>query len=511
MKLKNLLQNETITVIGDDNIEISEISYDSRKISKNYAFFALPGHNTDGTKYISEAISRGASVIITNTKYDINSITQVIVEDIFHFMPIFCAKFYNYPDKELSIIGITGTNGKTTTTYMLESIFINSNIDCGVIGTINYRYKNKIINGDNTTPQALDIYRIMREMVNNSIKYLIMEVSSHALSLSRVYGIDFDIAVFTNLTQDHLDFHKNEDNYFEAKSVLFKRLGMYTKRNKKYAVINVDDPYGWKLSKTKINAEIGLYSTLEKNAADFKARNIIVTNKGSVFDLFFNNKKVKIKISHIGLHNIYNAIAAFAVATYCEIPMKKILKGLNNLRSIPGRLEKVDTRGMGFEVIIDYAHTSDAFRNVLQTLKNLKFKRIITVFGCGGNRDRAKRPLMGKIASEMSDFVFITSDNPRAEDPHQIILDIEVGIKKFSNNKENYKVVIDREIAIKEAVMMAIKNDIILITGKGHEIYQIIGTEKINFNDAEIAKKYIDIKKNKKTPLNQIKQKEFPF
>jgi len=510
MKLKNLLRNENVIIIGDDDTEISEISYDSRKIYKNYAFFALPGYNSDGKKYINEAISRGASVIITDTKYDNNNITtQVIVKDIFHFMSIFCAKFYNYPDRELNIIGITGTNGKTTTTYMLESIFINSNIDCGVIGTINYRYKNKIINGDNTTPQSLDIYRIMKEMVENGIKYLIMEVSSHALSLGRVYGIDFDIVVFTNLTQDHLDFHKNKDNYFEAKSILFKRLGIYTKRNKKYAVINIDDPYGKKLSKTKINAEIILYSVLEKDIADFKAKNVITTNKGSIFDLFFYNEKVKIEINHIGLHNVYNAVAAFVVAIHSEISLEKILKGLNSLMNIPGRLEKVDTKGMGFEVAIDYAHTNDALKNVLQVLKNLKFKKIITVFGCGGNRDRAKRPLMGQIASKMSDFVFITSDNPRTEDPCQIILDIETGIKK--SNKENYKVVVDRESAIKEAVMMASKNDIILIAGKGHETYQIIGTEKINFNDIEVAKKYIDIKKKQKDTLKQLNQKEFTF
>ncbi|MDR1400977.1 MAG: UDP-N-acetylmuramoyl-L-alanyl-D-glutamate--2,6-diaminopimelate ligase [Endomicrobium sp.] len=509
MKLKNLLQNKNVTIIGDENIEISGISYDSRKIYKNYAFFALPGYNTDGRKYISEAILRGASVIITKTKHDANNITQVIVEDIFHFMSIFCAKFYNYPDRELNIIGITGTNGKTTTTYILESIFINSNIDCGVIGTINYRYKSKVVSGNNTTPQSLDIYRIMREMVSDNVKYLIMEVSSHALSLGRVYGIDFDIAVFTNLTRDHLDFYKNENDYFEAKSILFKRLGVHTKRNKKYAVINIDDPYGKKLSKIKINAEMRFYSAVDKNTADFKAKNIVITNKGSVFDLFFNNEKVKIEIRHMGLHNIYNAMAAFAVAVYSGISLEKILKGLNNLRDIPGRLEKIDTRGMGFEVTVDYAHTDDALKNVLQVLKGLGFKRIITIFGCGGNRDRVKRPLMGKIASEMSDFVFITSDNPRTEDPYQIILDIETGIKK--SNKENYKVVVDREIAIKEAVMMASKDDIILVAGKGHETYQIIGTKKIKFNDVKIAKKYIDIKEKQKVALKQIKQKELIF
>lgn len=506
MRLKDILHNENVIIIGNENVEISEISYDSRKIDKNHAFFALPGYNTDGRKYINEAILKGASVIITNTKYDTNAATQVIVKDVLHFMSVFCAKFYNYPDRELNIIGITGTNGKTTITYIVESIFANSGINCGVIGTINYRYKNKVIKGDNTTPQSLDIYRIMREMVDNNIKYLAMEVSSHALSLGRVYGIDFDIAVFTNLTQDHLDFHKNESNYFEAKSILFKRLGTYTKKNKKYAIINTDDEYGRKLLGTKINAEIKRYSILEKDVADFKAENVIITNKGSVFDLFFNKEKAKVKIKHIGLHNVYNALAAFGVAICSGIPFKRAVEGLNSSKEAPGRLERVYTKGMGFDIFIDYAHTDNALKNVLQTLKNINPKRIITVFGCGGDRDRKKRPLMGRIAIEMSDFVFLTSDNPRTEDPYQIILDIETGIKR--SNKRNYKVIVDRETAIKEAVIMADKDNIVLIAGKGHEIYQIIGTEKTNFNDIEIAKKYVDIKEKQKTAL---KQKEFIF
>jgi len=506
MKLKNLLENENVIVVGDENIEVAEISYDSRKIGKDYAFFALPGYNTDGRKYIDEAILKGASVIVTNTKYDTNNVTQVIVEDIFRFMSLFCAKFYNHPDRELKIIGITGTNGKTTITYMIESIFTNSGINCGVIGTINYRYKDKVIEGNNTTPQSMDIYKIMREMADNNVEYLAMEVSSHALSLGRVYGIDFDIAVFTNLTQDHLDFHKNESNYFEAKSILFKELGIYAKKNKKYAIINADDKYGRKLLETKINAEIKPYSIIEKNAADFTAKNIIITSKGSIFDLLFNKDKAKVKIKHIGLHNIYNALAAFGVAVCSGIPFKKAIKGLNASKSAPGRLERVDTKGMGFEIVVDYAHTDDALKNVLQTLKNIKPERIITVFGCGGDRDRTKRPLMGKVATEISDFVFLTSDNPRTEDPYQIILDIETGIKR--PDKKNYKVIVNREIAIKEAVMMADKDSIILIAGKGHETYQIIGTEKINFNDIEIAKKYVDIREKQKTAQKQTGQRE---
>ncbi|MDR0401722.1 MAG: UDP-N-acetylmuramoyl-L-alanyl-D-glutamate--2,6-diaminopimelate ligase [Endomicrobium sp.] len=501
MKLKKILKDEEVTIIGNDNIEISGVSYDSRKINKNYVFFSIKIKNDiDRIKYIKDAISSGASTIVTDTVYNIDNITQIIVKNISRFMSSFCAKFYNHPDKKLNVIGITGTNGKTTITYMLESIFTNSNINCGVIGTINYRYKNKIIESNNTTPQSLDIYKIMNDMINNDVKYIIIEVSSHALALDRVYGINFDMAIFTNLTQDHLDFHKNKSSYFKAKLILFKKLGIYFKKNiRKCAIINIDDTYGKKILKTKINAEIKSYSTIEDSNASFIAKNIIVTNKKSMFDLFFNKKKIKIKINQIGLHNIYNAIAGFVTALCVGIPTEKIVIGLNKLKYIPGRFEKIDTNEIGFDVIIDYAHTDDAIKNTLQVINNLKFKKIITIFGCGGNRDKKKRSLMGETVSKMSDFIFVTSDNPREEDPYQIILDIETGIKK--TNKNNYNITINREIAIKNAIMMAEKGDVILIAGKGHENYQIIGTKKISFSDAEMAKKYIYMKQKQKTTL----------
>jgi UDP-N-acetylmuramoyl-L-alanyl-D-glutamate--2,6-diaminopimelate ligase len=509
MKLKELLYDEDTFVIGDENTEVSGVSHDSRKIGKNYAFFALPGHNTDGRKYIAEAIVNGASVIITNSKYDTNDVTQVVVKDIFRFMSLFGAKFYNYPDRELNIMGITGTNGKTTITYMIESILANSGIECGVIGTVNYRYKNKVIEAYNTTPQSLDIYRIMRDITGSGVKYLVMEVSSHALSLGRVYGIEFDIAVFTNLTREHLDFHKNMDKYFEAKSALFKELGAGKKSNKKCAIINADDEYGRKLLKVGISAEIKLYSAIEKREADFKAGNIEITNNGAVFNLIFCNEMAKIRTRYIGVHNVYNALAALAAAACSGISFEKAVEGLNNSRQAPGRLEKVNTIGLGFEIVVDYAHTDDALENVLRALKEIKMKRIITVFGCGGDRDRAKRPLMGKTAVEMSDFVFVTSDNPRTEEPCQIILDIEVGIKR--SGKKNYKVVVDRETAIKEAVMMADKGDIVLLAGKGHETYQIASGGKVHFSDVEIAEKYIDLKAKQKVVAKQAGQREFTF
>ncbi|MDR1259923.1 MAG: UDP-N-acetylmuramoyl-L-alanyl-D-glutamate--2,6-diaminopimelate ligase [Endomicrobium sp.] len=509
MKLKEFLSNKNIIItIGDMDTEIAGISYDSRYIYKDYVFFALPGYNTNGKKYINEAISKGASVVVTNSQCSTNAKAQIVVNNIFHFMSFMCNKFYNYPDRELYVIGITGTNGKTTVTYMIESILKNLNIECGVIGTINYRYKDKIIEAINTTPQSLDIFKIMREMVDSGIKYLVMEVSSHALSLGRVYGVDFDMVVFTNLTRDHLDFHKNMNNYFKAKFMLFKKLGSGAKNGEKYIITNGDDKYGKKISKIRQCVNVKFYSVRD-DVADLKAENIKITMKDNSFDVIFDNEKTKISMKHIGVHNVYNALAALGAVIFSGISLKRASEGLNNFGYVPGRFEKIDTKNLNFEIIVDYAHTNDALKNVLQALQKIKFKKIITVFGCGGDRDRAKRPLMGKIAVEMSDFVFVTSDNPRLEDPYNIILDIEIGIKRIG--KKNYKVVVDREMAIKEAVMMAEQNDIVLISGKGHETYQIIGMKKFYFNDIEIAKKYVALKEKQKNLLKQIGQKEFTF
>ncbi|MDR0985298.1 MAG: UDP-N-acetylmuramoyl-L-alanyl-D-glutamate--2,6-diaminopimelate ligase [Endomicrobium sp.] len=504
MDLKKILINIKIKfkTLGNLNIKISSISYDSRKIKKNAVFFNLSRIEIESKKHIKEAIFNGASVIVSRFNYNISIVPKIIVKDITKFMAIFSANFYEHPDKDLTIIGITGTNGKTTTTYMLENIFLNNNINCGVIGTINYRYKNTIINSINTTPQSVDIYKIMRDMVNESIKYLIIEISSHALKLNRVFGINFNIAIFTNLTHDHLDFHKNMNNYFYTKINLFKQLNTSKKR---YAIINADDKYGKKLIKMKINANITPYAIKNNSSiVKVKAVNIKSTENYNSFNLLLNNTKnekiKKIKIPYIGIHNTYNALAALISAVYCNININEAIYGLENSKLFPpGRLEKIESTILGFKVFVDYAHTEDAIKNSIQTFINIGSNKIITVFGCGGNRDRTKRPIMGKIAVEMSSFVFITSDNPRMENQNKIIKDIKSGIE--IKKKNNFKVVPDREVAIKEAINMANKGDIVLIAGKGHETYQIIGNKKKYFNDIEISKKYILLKekKNKKS------------
>jgi UDP-N-acetylmuramoyl-L-alanyl-D-glutamate--2,6-diaminopimelate ligase len=394
---------------------------------------------------------------------------------------------------------------------MLESIFAAAGIECGVFGTINYRYKNKIINAPNTTPQSADLFLMMREMVDSGIKFLIMEVSSHSLALGRVADIEFDVAIFTNLTQDHLDFHENMDNYFDAKTILFKQLGLLNTKKQKCAIINIDDDYGKKLAQINPQIKTFTYGTKDDDY-DFKAENILISNFGSAFDFIVKDKKKeRIEIKHIGAHNVYNALASLAAAIFCGVNFDIAVHAIKSAKQAPGRLERIENQGLGFDIFIDYAHTDDALKNVLSALKAINPTRIITVFGCGGDRDRLKRPKMGEVAAQMSDFVFITSDNPRTEDAHKIILDIEVGMKRFKSLA--YKVVIDRKEAIAQAVTMCARGDVILIAGKGHEDYQIIGQEKIHFSDFQVASQCLNqrVKKKKTSKTKVMPQGEFDF
>lgn len=487
MKLNILLNSiNAKKIIGNTDIDIKGLSYDSRTVSIDYIFFALNGAHTNGIEFANQAISKGATCIISDTEIKNCNCTNIIVDNVLDSMSKISAKFYDYPDKKLTIIGVTGTNGKTSITYMTESILKTFNIDIGVIGTISYRYANVVIDAPNTTPQSLDLYKMMAEMVEAKIKFLIMEVSSHSLVLGRVSGIEFDIAVFTNLTQDHLDFHKNMENYFNAKKILFCSLSTNLKNNKKFAIINTDDIYGKKLLEDKnITANKISYSTSSKNGSLFcLAKNILLNSEGSSFNLESSFGNVQINVNQIGLHNVYNILAVICICVSIGIELKQVIENLKNMAGAPGRLEKIKS-DKDFSVIVDYAHTDDALKNVLSAIKNLNPAKIITVFGCGGNRDKTKRPKMAKVACTMSDFVFITSDNPREEDPIEITKDVEAGAKEI--NKTNYKVVVDRKEAIKEAIVSANKKDVVLIAGKGHENYQIIGRTKIHFDDREIA------------------------
>jgi UDP-N-acetylmuramyl-tripeptide synthetase len=483
---------QDILVLGKTNLDIQGLAYDSRNIKPKYVFFALKGNYTDGNIYIKQAIHKGACVIVTSERYYTKiekhtTTVYIIVQDILRFMAKMSAKFYNYPDKMLNIIGITGTNGKTTITYMIESIFKNFGINCGVIGTINYRYAGKCINAVNTTPQSLDLYKIMREMVDVGVSDLIMEVSSHALSMGRVYGIEFNTAIFTNLTNDHLDFHTTLNNYFNAKSILFRTFVKKKLQSKnRYAIINADDFYGRKLLKIKMDAEIHPYSILNNNRTNWKITNIKLSKTFTSFNFIYH----KVILQQIGLYNVYNAVAALIASICNNIPIRQAIQGIRKLKNIPGRLEQIDTKHIGVKIFIDYAHTVDALKSVLYTLRQLSTGKLITVFGCGGNRDKGKRAIMGRVAASISDFVIITSDNPRFEDPNQIVADIQTGIQ---TNKKNYKIILDRADAIKQAITLAKQGDIILIAGKGHEQYQIVKSKKIYFNDIEVVNSILHI------------------
>ena len=487
MNLNILLNTIKVkTIIGNTDIDIKGLSYDSRTVSSDYIFFALNGTHTNGIEFANQAISKGAVCVISDTEIKDCKCTNILVDNVLEAMSKISAKFYDYPDKKLTVIGVTGTNGKTSITYMTESILKAFNIDIGVIGTISYRYADIVIDAPNTTPQSLDLYKMMAEMVDAKIKYLIMEVSSHSLVLGRVAGIEFDIAVFTNLTQDHLDFHKDMNNYFNAKKMLFYSLSTNLKNNKKFAIINTDDIYGKKLLEdTNIKADKVSYSTSSKNSSLFcLAKDILLKSDGSYFNLESSFGNAQVNVKQIGLHNIYNILAVICICVSIGIELTQVIDNLKNMLGAPGRLERIKSN-KDFSVIVDYAHTDDALKNVLSAIKNLKPTKIITVFGCGGNRDKTKRPKMAKVACNMSDFVFITSDNPREENPVEITKDIEAGAKEI--NKKNYKVVIDRKEAIREAILSANKNDVVLIAGKGHENYQIIGRTKIHFDDRETA------------------------
>jgi UDP-N-acetylmuramoyl-L-alanyl-D-glutamate--2,6-diaminopimelate ligase len=491
MKLSEILYDLDYIPYGPVDVEVRGITYNSRKIGKNHIFVALPGAHQDGRKFIPEAVAAGANVVVLDGYYDAGNVTRIVVQDARIALARLSANFYRHPDASLNMIGVTGTNGKTTITYFLESIFEKIGQKTGVIGTINYRHGGRVIPAPNTTPQSADLYRILHEMAVEKTDNAVLEVSSHALAQGRVEGVEFDTAIFTNLTRDHLDFHKTMEDYFSAKSKLFTvNLERANKFNQKFAIINIDDPWGKKLAELIKPPTTPVTYGLGRNAV-FRAENIKLGHDGCEFVITCPAGRKKMLLPHIGRHNIYNALAAAAAAFANGISLDSVVYGIENAPPAPGRLQRVD-EGQHFLVLVDYAHTDDALINVLNTLRQLNPARLITVFGCGGDRDRSKRPIMGDAATKLSDFVFITSDNPRSEDPQRIALDIEVGIRR--QHRSNYQVILNREEAIAAAVNMAQKGDIILLAGKGHENYQIIGDKRAHFNDIEVASKYLKIK-----------------
>lgn len=460
------------------NKMVSGISSNSRLAGKNFIFVAVKGAQLDGSKFIDEAISKGAGFIVCDSGVKIRpdrGVEFIKVKDTRLALALLAACFYGDPSEKVKVIGITGTNGKTTITYLLEAILKEAGRHPGVIGTINYRYKNKIFPAKNTTPGPVEIQSMLADMAKKGIGYAAMEVSSHALDQERVSGIDFHSAIFTNLTQDHLDYHKTIKNYFNAKARLFKYMSP-----KSFAVINNDDRHGARLKKI---TSAGIITYGIKKKADLMARDIKFGIDHTEFNLCLGKRKIKFRTKLIGRHNIYNLLASCAWGIKEGIGLKTIKAALEGFSAVPGRLERINSK-KGFCVFVDYAHTDDALKNVLTSLRQFSTKRIITLFGCGGQRDKLKRPKMGRVATGLSDFAVITSDNPRSEDPADIVRDIEKGIKK-----NNYCVVLDRKKAIRESLQLARAGDIVLLAGKGHENYQVSKGKSIHFDDREEARR----------------------
>ncbi len=464
---------------------ITAISSDSRTVTPGSLFFALAGSTYNGASFIEDAVARGAKVVVRKgrakdpilLKKGKNAAYIIEVSDPHKSLREVARRFYANPSKTVKAIGITGTNGKTTVSYLIESILRQAKRPCGVVGTINYRAGSKTQPSLNTTPGLLENQHFLSLLRKKKIKYCVMEVSSHALDQGRVDLIDFQCAVFTNLTSDHLDYHGTTENYFQAKAKLFRSLSPQA-----YAAINTDDPCGKRLS-SMTKAKVITYGV--DKPADVKAEDIVSGVNGSRFILKMPRGTTEISTALIGKHNLYNILGACSAAWANKIRLQDIKKGIESFRVVPGRLERIDC-GQNFSVFVDYAHTEDGLKNVLSSLRAVAKAAIILVFGCGGDRDKTKRPKMGRVGSALADHVILTNDNPRSEEPEVIVDEI---IKGFSRN--NFEVMLDREQAIGRALRLAQEGDIVLIAGKGHEDYQIFKDRKIHFDDRETVRKIL--------------------
>lgn len=457
-----------------------DMEYNSQKIKEGDLFVALEGATVDGHQYIDDAIERGAKGIICSKKViEKDGIEYYYVENLRERLGEIASEFYGYPQDKISIVGVTGTNGKTTITYLLEQILGEKNV--ARIGTVEYKIGEEIIEAPNTTPESLDIIKICKKIVEKGIKYLVMEVSSHALKLGRVNMLKFDVGIFSNLTPEHLDFHKNMEEYFFAKKELFHKVKKVV--GKSNCVINLDDEYGKRYYSEFKGISYGIENGELKG--EFIEKNLIKISYKHENRFYENELKLKL----LGKYNLYNILGAIGGALSLGFSWDEIIKKVPELKGAPGRFEIVDCK-QNFTAIVDYAHSSDALENLLKAVKELEFSKIITVFGCGGDRDRTKRVPMTEIALKFSDLVIVTSDNPRTENPQSIIDEMIAGIDMEKNRKKLF-IEVDREEAIKKAVELCKDGEIIVVAGKGHETYQIIGRKKYHFDDREYLRREI--------------------
>ncbi|WP_028611228.1 UDP-N-acetylmuramoyl-L-alanyl-D-glutamate--2,6-diaminopimelate ligase [Paenibacillus harenae] len=479
----------TSRLVGDGETELTGIGNDSRTIQAGQLFICLRGHRVDGHLFAQEAAAAGAAAIIAEREQEVN-IPQLIVRDARLAMAVVANHFYGYPSQDVKLIGVTGTNGKTTTTYLIEQILNDQNRATGVIGTIELRYAGLSFPMSSTTPQTLQLQQYLSRMRDAGTEYCAMEVSSHALEQGRVKGCRFRTAVFTNLSQDHLDYHETMSRYAAAKGLFFSRLGNAYKAKeteRSYAVLNADDEVAAAYAELTA-ADVVTYGI--DHPADVRASNIRITAKGTTFRVSTFRGDADVTLQMAGKFNVYNALAAMSAVLIEGVELEAITSSLSSIPGVPGRVEAVHA-GQDFAVIVDYAHTPDGLDNVLRAVREFAEKRIICVFGCGGDRDRTKRPLMGAIAAAHAEHMIITSDNPRTEEPERIMKDIEAGLINSNINHEKYELIADRKAAIQKAVEMASPGDVVLIAGKGHETYQDINGIKHPFDDRIVAKEAI--------------------
>jgi UDP-N-acetylmuramoyl-L-alanyl-D-glutamate--2,6-diaminopimelate ligase len=498
MLLSTLIKAVMPFETGDNaDLEIAGLHYDSRKVKPGGLFFALKGVASNGYSFVDAAVKAGAVAVVGEEAFTPPAgIRYVRVANGRLAMSQMAAAFSGFPTASLPLVGITGTNGKTTTTYLVEAILEKSGIPTAVLGTVNYRFRERAIPAPNTTPESVDLQQTLRELIDLGARGVVMEVSSHALQQRRVDGCCFDVAIFTNLTRDHLDYHLDMESYFQSKLRLFSELlNADQTKPKRRAVVNVDDPYGPRIVAGSACPVIsyGLSGT-----ADVRADQVKFSVDGICCVLVTPQGNINLHSALLGRFNLYNILSAAAAGIAMDLPLDVIREGIEHHGNVPGRMERIANH-LGLTVLVDYAHTGDALENVLRTLTELKEERIITVFGCGGDRDRGKRPVMGEIAARSSDLCVITSDNPRSEQPQSIIAEVRsgidlLGIREYASaelshgfSEKGFVAVESRHEAIRLAVKAARPGDIILLAGKGHEDYQIIGSEKLHFDDREEA------------------------
>ena len=477
MLASELLGKEWLT--EHDDIKLTGIAYDSRNIMPGNVFVCIKGFETDGHKFAASAAKNGAALIVAEDEIDVD-VPVWYVKDSRKTIAEMACKYYDNPSKKFKLIGVTGTNGKTTITYLIKSIIETAGMRIGVIGTNQNIIGDKVLVTQSTTPttpNALELQQLFSEMADSDAECVVMEVSSHALDLDRVHGCHFNVGVFTNLTRDHLDFHKTMENYLAAKSKLFDISDS--------GVVNFDDDGGKKIA---ANAPCDILKVGLGDGCDLTAKNISITARGTDFDVEYEGKTYPVHIAIPGKFSVYNAICAFGAAILMGIDIPTIIEGLKNATGVMGRVEVVPT-DTDYTVIIDYAHTPDGLENIISTVKDFAKGRVITLFGCGGDRDNTKRAIMGEIAGKLSDFSIITSDNPRTEDPVKIVNQIEEGMKKTDGE---YTVIVDRREAIAWALDNAKKDDVIILAGKGQETYQIIGKEKFDFDERVVVYKHLN-------------------